>query len=160
QKGVAARLSVSEQLVGHWETARRVPGPTQAGALDTLYGTDGMFGRILSLADLASGESPEWLGEWQRIERRATMLRSFQPSVIDGLRQTEEYARAVLDDRRFHLTDVDGVVSARLDRQRVLQSGGKPPTLIVLMHETVLDQPVGPDPTVMSEQLTYLAEVF
>jgi hypothetical protein len=28
------------------------------------------------------------------------------------------------------------------------------------MHEAVLDQPVGPDPTVMSGQLAYLAEVF
>jgi len=37
--------------------------------------------------------------EWAGIEARATVLRWYEPLVVPGLLQTEEYARAILSAR-------------------------------------------------------------
>ena len=40
-----------------------------------------------------------WLQEWADIEAQATVLRWYEPLVVPGLLQTEEYARAILSAR-------------------------------------------------------------
>jgi transcriptional regulator with XRE-family HTH domain len=156
QKQEAKALYVSEQYIGHWETGRRIPRPEHADQLDELHGTGGIFGRML--ADLVSTETgPEWFGKWPIIEERATALWSFQPTVVDGLLQTEDYARAVLQAGRYHLTDVEEMVTARLERQRILYRAD-PPILVVVMSESVLLQSVG-DAKIMHAQLMHLADV-
>lgn len=52
---------------------------------------------------------PESFRPWIDIEQEATVLRSYEVSVVPGLLQTEGYARALLEDD-------DTKVSARLDR--------------------------------------------
>ena len=74
---------------------------------------------------------------------RPCSLRSFEPLVIPGLLQTEDYARAVLRTR-VKVTDeeIDEMVTARMDRQSILAQD-KPPMLWSIVDEGVLRRPVG-----------------
>jgi hypothetical protein len=40
-----------------------------------------------------------WFQEWADIEAPATVLRWYEPLVVPGLLQTEDYARAILSAR-------------------------------------------------------------
>lgn len=100
--------------------------------------------------------SPEWLDRWQEIEEQATTLLWFEPLVVPGLLQVEEYARAVLRAGRYHRTDVEDKVATRMDRQRILDRDD-PAYLVVLLDESVLRRAVG-GAEVMTDQLTRLAD--
>ena len=60
------------------------------------------------------------------IEREAVSLRWFEPLLIPGLLQTEEYARAVLAAAHpaSPEDEVERLVSARMDRQAILDQAG------------------------------------
>jgi hypothetical protein len=56
-----------------------------------------------------------WFQEWADIEAQATVLRWYEPLVVPGLLQTEDYARAILSARPDgNLADLDEQVAARL----------------------------------------------
>lgn len=96
---------------------------------------------------------PETFRPWIDIEQEATVLRSYELSVIPGLLQTEEYARALLESAG---DDVEARVAARMERQAIFERE-RPPTFIALISEGALRQPVGNDQT-MQQQLLALAE--
>ena len=86
------------------------------------------------------------------MEAKATYLCYFQAQVVHGLLQTEGYARA-LRGARFE-NDLDGLVAARIERQRILERD-HPPLFWVVMSEAALRQEIGGS-EVMREQLTDL----
>ena len=99
-----------------------------------------------------------WFQEWADIEAQATVLRWYEPLVVPGLLQTEDYARAILSARPDgNLDDLDEQVAARLARQAVLDRTGAPQLWCVL-DEGVLHRAIG-GPKVMRSQLYHLAEV-
>jgi Domain of unknown function (DUF5753) len=68
-----------------------------------------------------------WFQEWADIEAQATVLRWYEPLVVPGLLQTEDYARAILSARPDgNLSDLDEQVAARLARQNILDRTGAP----------------------------------
>ena len=79
-----------------------VENGTRALTIDFIRGADrglnngGLFERMIE--ELGR---PSWFLPWLDAERTATQLRCFQPSLIPGLLQTQDYARAVIrcDDR-------------------------------------------------------------
>ncbi|SFO98770.1 Helix-turn-helix domain-containing protein [Amycolatopsis arida] len=148
QDALAQRMYVSPSLVAMWETGRRTPKAEDLTRCEEIVGSNGYLSRLLS--ELVSRDVPQqWMGKWIEVESRATTLLSFQPTVIDGLLQTEDYARAMLED--------DDLVQVRMERQRVL-GDGEPPMLVVVLPEYVLRQQVG-TATVMREQMLHLAEI-
>jgi len=81
--------------------------------------------------------------EWADIEARATVLRWYEPLVVPGLLQTEEYARAILSARPDgNLDDLDEQVAARLARQEILDRTGAP-QLWCILDEGVLHRAIG-----------------
>jgi hypothetical protein len=73
---------------------------------------------------------PPWFRSWIEHEQRATVLRIWQPSVLSGLLQTEEYARAILAVNPGVTEDlISERLTARLARQELL-TRDDPPTLI------------------------------
>lgn len=65
-------------------------------------------------------------GEIGDLESHTELLRSYDPQVIHGLLQTEDYARAVLSAAAgfLHISqDLDTAVAARMRRQAVLRKG-------------------------------------
>lgn len=144
---LSEKIRYSVSLISQIETGQTPATPEFATACDDALDTDGALSRLL---DYRKSDFPPWFGEWLPYEQNSSILRSFQPRVVDGLLQTPEYASAVLHG------DEEGV-QARLDRQRILE-GADAPTLHVVLDESVLWRDIG-GPEVMYRQLMHLVEV-
>jgi transcriptional regulator with XRE-family HTH domain len=104
------------------------------------------------------GVLPPTYRDFISLESQASAMRTLETSVVPGLLQTPEYARAVtraavdgLDDERL-----DTLVEVRLARQDVLRS--QPPLeLSAVLDEAVLRREVG-GPEMMTRQLERLVE--
>jgi hypothetical protein len=102
-------------------------------------------------------ESGGWAGlefpEWTEVEQRATVIRWYEPLLVPGLLQTEDYARAILGWKPDSANA--GVnLAGRMERQRILDRA----ELRVLLGESVLCRHVGGS-DVMGEQVAHLAEM-
>jgi Domain of unknown function (DUF5753) len=93
-------------------------------------------------------------------EAEATALYVFEHSLVPGLLQIPEYARAVLSTRPNTTEDeIDGLVEGRLARQAILTRESPPaPLLWALIDEGALYRPVAPA-AVMYEQLVHLTRM-
>jgi hypothetical protein len=102
---------------------------------------------------------PSWFRPWAEIETVATQLRLFEHSLVPGLLQTEDYARAVLSaEPNTADPELAEFVAARLDRQSVLARDDGRPLVWVVLDESVLNRSVGGD-KVMHDQLLHLAHM-
>jgi Domain of unknown function (DUF5753) len=102
---------------------------------------------------------PIWFEAYIGLEAEAVRQRDFQPMVMPGLFQTEDYARAVLRaaPNAGSTKDIDRQVALRMERQAVL-SQASPPDLWVVLSESVLRVQVG-GPAVMRAQLRRLLDL-
>ncbi|MEH0421620.1 helix-turn-helix domain-containing protein [Streptomyces sp. B21-083] len=124
---------------------------------------------LLVLAGTEDGDRNHWWHAYRGVlppayrdfislESQAGTMRTLETSVVPGLLQTREYARAVtraavdgLEEKRL-----DALVEVRLARQDVLRSD-RPLTLSAVLDEAVLRREVG-GPEVMTRQLERLME--
>ncbi len=101
---------------------------------------------------------PETFDVYIGLEEAAEQISSYQPQLVDGLLQTEDYARVLI--RADHPDEDDGEIGKRVQlrmaRQAVLRRAEAPPSLDVILTELVLRCPVG-GPGVMTSQLDHLA---
>lgn len=149
------RLGCSSSLVAHIEKGDRTPKPDFAAGCDQVFGTGDRFARLCR--SITSPSGPGWYLRWMdEIEPSARVLRSWDPLLIPGLLQIEDYARAVFRGDLAGTSDqeVEDGVSARMRRQLILDTGS-PPTLWVLLDEMALRRPIG-TAQVMSVQLDHL----
>jgi len=101
---------------------------------------------------------PSWFRPFVQHEAEATALRWFEQTLVPGLLQTADYARALLSTRVGATEgEVDQSVAARLERQTILDRDD-PPVLWVVIDEGVLRRPVGGMP-VMRAQVEHLIEM-
>lgn len=129
--------------------------------------------RVVGLAEHADNQLTEWTSaghdlaarqrEYGRMEATAKELRVLQPTVIPGLLQTSEYARAVLadltdepDDARLADSAVSEAVNARMQRNQILYSPGR--EFHFLITEQVLRNQVC-KPAEMHAQIDRMREV-
>lgn len=158
QADLAEQVPYSLSTVSMVEALHRAPTRDLAVHLDKAFGAPGTFARLEGrLRDLPF---PASFRPFATYEAEATALYVFEHSLIPGLLQTPEYARAVLATRPNTADDeIDKLVAARLSRQDVLTRDDPPaPLLWALIDEGVLYRPVAPA-EVMYGQLTWLAEV-
>lgn len=127
-----------------------------ARAADTALGAGGgLLTRWRETVEHA-GRFSIWLAQLVEIEQRADMLRAWEPLIIPGMLQTEQYARAIFRGRPGITPDlIEQSVAARIDRQRILERENGP-KLWVVLDEGVLTRPIGSE-EVMAEQLAHLA---
>ena len=158
QAELAARAHCSESLIAMVESYQRPPTATLAKALDKAFGTPGTFERLERR--LRNLPFPAAFRSFAPYEAEAAALRSFEHSLVLGLLQTPEYARAVLETKPNASDDmIDGYVSARLARQAVLTRDDPPvPLVYALIDEGALRRPVAP-PAVMHDQIAHLVEL-
>lgn len=161
QDQVGALAHVSGKLISAYENGRRVPTRPTTADIDSVAALN-THGALTELWDqFEEGMNyqayPDWFQDWPEKEAAATTLRWFEPLLVPGLLQTDEYARALFATRIGATDDeIDELVSARLKRQEVLKSA-QPPTLWVILDEWVLKRPVG-NQQVMLEQVNRLIE--
>ncbi|NJC71247.1 helix-turn-helix domain-containing protein [Planosporangium thailandense] len=106
------------------------------------------------------GQVPAPFATFLGLESAATAIRVFEPLVVYGLLQTEDYARAIAetwDGGVLAEEQVDRQVKIKLERrQRVLDEHA--PDLWVILDEAVLHREVG-GKAVMAAQLKHLASM-
>lgn len=135
-----------------------------------LYGVtdERVRARMLSLARQANTPGwwsryddvlPDWFEGYLGLEGAAKVIRSFEVQFVNGLFQTEAYARAVilLGNRTAPAEEIDRRVSLRLKRQDIF-TRPEPSQVWSVMDEAVLRRPLG-SRAVMRAQLDHLAEV-
>lgn len=171
--GEAARLvGWHQSKVSRIETGASGVKPADVRLLLDAYGVDDAQLRDLLLALAGSGGGqgrdhwwhaykgvlPPTYRDFISLESQAGAMRTLETSVVPGLLQTPEYARAVtraavegLDEGRL-----DALVEVRLARQDVLRSH-PPLVLSAVLDEAVLRREVG-GPEVMAAQLERLVE--
>lgn len=123
--------------------------------LDT-YGEAGPDQQALLLTMVRDGNRKEWwegrrtlhpkFGSYLGLESVATTLQAYETTLVHGLLQTPDYARAMLRAARPELLEheIDQLVQFRLRRQQVLTRDDPPPlTLWSVMDEAVLRRQVG-----------------
>ncbi|GII83872.1 hypothetical protein Ssi03_18620 [Sphaerisporangium siamense] len=102
---------------------------------------------------------PAWFTRWtEEIEPRASVLRTWDPLLVPGLFQTEDYARSVfLGAPGITADEVDERVRARVRRGAILD-GEVPPMVWALSDEYVLRRPVAA-PETMRRQLEIISDL-
>ncbi|MFJ9828998.1 helix-turn-helix domain-containing protein [Streptomyces sp. NPDC101160] len=155
QESLGERVFVSGSYVGQMEAGTRRIRPEMAVQLDEVLGTNGFFERNCKAAN--KSKYPDHFAEAAEAEAEATGIKEFAPLLVPGLLQTPAYAREVF--RAYQPTaaedEIDDLVSARLERGRLLDDPTKP-LLWVVLGEAVLRQEVG-GPAVMAEALGHVA---
>lgn len=170
-----------EEVAAHmdWSTSRmtKVEGGTlrisvnDVRAMLQLYGLrDGAkYEALLQLAKQAkergwwhaySDVIPQWFQVYVGLEAEASSLRNYEPELVHGLLQTEDYARAIYQAAR--VTDapkeIERYVSLRMARQEVITRSEQPMHLWAIMNEAALRRQVG-GVDVMKEQLKHLVSI-
>jgi transcriptional regulator with XRE-family HTH domain len=158
---LGALVYLSDDMVGKIENGQRVPTEKFAVACDAVaeLNTGGTLTELRELLKdyLKQRAYPGWFARWPDKEANAKTLRWFEPLVVPGLLQTEDYARAVIRTRVGATDDeVADLVTARMERQSILDRD-IPPVLWVVLDEGVLRRPVG-GACVMREQVSRLMD--
>jgi transcriptional regulator with XRE-family HTH domain len=165
---VARQLEWSTSTLFRIETGRSRPQPGNVRTLLELYGVTGpeRDGLIQLTRD---ARKPGWWHSFRDVlpnpyevyiglEAGAASLRNFEPIVIPGLLQTEDYAREIFRNGPMEL-DPDGIerlAQVRLARQEILNRDDRP-QLWVVIDEAVIHRVVG-GASVMRGQLRHLVD--
>lgn len=141
QDRLARMIQFSQSLVGFIERGERTPSQSFMQRYDDALGADGELIRLW--AHLTRGASPRWFRTWLEVEQEAHTLHSWEPLVVPGLLQTEDYARVVIaGEPGIADEQVETAVRARVERQAIL-TRAKRPMLWVVLDEGVLHRPIG-----------------
>jgi transcriptional regulator with XRE-family HTH domain len=157
---LARQVCKSVSLMQAIELGDRAATPEVTEDLEAALNAGGALTRLRKEIGNGLGYQafPAWFQEWAHKESQAATLRWFEPLVVPGLLQTEDYARAIFRTR-FRATEeeIDEQVAARMRRQEVV-SRADPASLWVILDEWVLRRPVG-GRHVMLEQVARLARM-
>ncbi|MEU6335019.1 helix-turn-helix transcriptional regulator [Streptomyces cellulosae] len=158
QAEFGAAIGYGEEQVSSVERGRRIPRPEYLDAADRVLNAEGKISAMKR--DVAEARYPKKVRDVKRLETEAVEIRSYNNSVIDGLLQTEDYARAVFSSRRPQFTDeeLEQRVAARLGRQHIFTGPATRPVFSFVLCEATLRRPIG-GKMVMRGQLQRLAEV-
>jgi transcriptional regulator with XRE-family HTH domain len=109
-----------------------------------------------SFYDAYSAVVGQGFREYLSNEGSASVIRQFDPVLISGLVQTEEYAHAVLADvYGFDATTADKLWAVREHRQEV-HDRENPPEVRLITDEAALRRQVGPGGKIMTRQIERL----
>jgi len=161
----AEQLMFSMSKLSRMETGHGVATRRDIRDLCALYEVTDEAERQRMLKLAAEGKQAGW---WQGydlpystyvgLEAEATAISDFQSSVVPGLLQTADYARAGHQGAMPRLSpeEIERRIEAKLTRQALLAQDD-PPALSAVLDEAVLHRMVG-GPAVISAQLERLIE--
>ncbi|WP_437085000.1 helix-turn-helix domain-containing protein [Streptomyces sp. enrichment culture] len=151
---LGARLGYSASTIAAYEQGRRVPPPRFIDQADDLLDAGEVLKEMKE--EVARAQYPAFFRDAAKLEAEAVELHVYDTHIVNGLLQTEEYARAVFTMRRPLLSEetIDERVQARLARQGTFTRQPLPTTSFVI-EESVLTRPLG-GASVMRGQLEHL----
>ncbi|MER6913204.1 helix-turn-helix transcriptional regulator [Streptomyces sp. NPDC000594] len=157
QRELGNRMFISGSYLGQIEVGRRRLTKEIAVRLDEELNTDGFFERLAKATKTNNHE--DYFADAAELETLAQVICEYACTLVPGLLQTEDYARAVVrsSNPTARAEKVDEIVKWRMERQGVLKNPDQP-DMWVILNETVLRMVVG-GPSVMAAQLRRLAEV-
>jgi DNA-binding XRE family transcriptional regulator len=156
---VARRTEINPAHLSRIELGRRPPTARVAAALDAVFPErQGWFSSWHSESQ-SWPEIPATFRSWPDYEDRATTFRAWTPGIVDGLCQTEDYARALIAvvpgiDR----TTRENRLRGRMERQRSFW--GRQPAVMAafVVDELSLYRQVG-SAEVMAAQVRRLLDI-
>lgn len=165
-RDVAERLMCSENKVRRMESSFRAGTPRDVRDLCDLYAVidEAERDRMMTLA--VEGKQQAWWQSYELsyetyvgLEADAMVISAFQSSVVHGLLQTAEYARAGHEGAmpRFSSERIEMHIEAKLTRQRILECDN-PTRLAVVLDEAALHRMVG-GRLVMAAQLAKILKM-
>lgn len=170
---VSEQIEVNQGSLSRIETGERGTTPVMVRALLDCYAVTDTELRddILDLVRADKEQQKPWWRKYLTVltptrydgylalEAGAIGLASYQPLLVPGLLQTEDYARAVIAQMRPDLSadQVDALVKVRMERQESRLSGERPAELRAVLDEAVLHRVIG-SPTVMRQQFARLVQ--
>ncbi len=158
QVELGGRVFVSGGYIGQFEQAIRKPQLDVAQRIDEVLQTDGFFERTWrKLID--DKRYADYFAAVVELERTATKICEFAPTLVPGLLQTAAYTRAVTLASNPFATEahIEEKAAARVERARILDDATRPMYWVIL-HEHVLRISVG-TPTEMADQLDHIARL-
>ena len=157
QTALGTATGYDATYVSKIENGHIVPDDKFLKAVDRVFpNMNGWFSRFWRDSRKWNGHYREWFKFWVATERRASVIRWYEPLLVPGIVQTEDYAREVLSWGPLR-GNIDDDVQARMDRQEIL-GREEPPELWILLAESVIRRRVG-NPDVMRGQLKHLGEL-
>jgi transcriptional regulator with XRE-family HTH domain len=160
---VADLMTCSTSKISRLETGKGIPKMPDIRELIRIYGVASDTEQDMLLRLVRDGRQPGWWepltegvhperfvldypGRYEALENDAAVIRSFDVTLVHGLLQTEDYARAVLSIMLPHhsATEIDRLVELRLKRQDALRRTDPDPLkLIAVLDEALLPRAVG-----------------
>ena len=166
---VAEQLGLAASTLSRIETGKAPTKTAYLTALLEMYGVTDAGQRQILIDMAREGHRKGWWADYDDVlptgfgiyvglEAEAAGLRIYETQVVNGLLQTAEYARAVLQE--VHKKDtpeqLKRLSELRLKRQEVLDRVD-PPDLWLILDESVIRRPIG-GPEVTRGQLNHLVE--
>lgn len=141
-RALEERVGYPHSYLGRVEHGNQLPSKALAEALDTYFGTSGLFVDLLEMAQDAS--IPDYGRAVVHSEEKATRIQVFNSSLIPGLLQTEDYARALFRASLVGESEeqLSEHVDTRMRRKRVFERE-EPPFFWAILDEAALKRPIG-----------------
>ncbi|MBO8201456.1 helix-turn-helix transcriptional regulator [Streptomyces sp. A73] len=157
QPELGAAIGYGEEMVSAVERGKRLPKPEFLDGADQALGADGKLSAMKE--DVKQARYPKKVRDLAKLEAKAVELGAYGDRNVEGLLQTEEYARALFVQRRpaYSEEEVDRNVAARMARQQILERQPTP-TFTFVQEEVTLRRPIG-GRVVLRQQLEHLLEV-
>ncbi|MDX2544374.1 helix-turn-helix domain-containing protein [Streptomyces sp. WI04-05B] len=132
----------SASTIASFEQARRIPPPKLIDLADEVLGAGGVLSA--SKEEMARAQYPAFFRDAAKLEAEAVELHAYDTQLVNGLLQSEEYARAVFAMWQPLLDEAitEQRVAARLARQEIF-SRRPMPHLSFVIEEAVLLRPLG-----------------
>ena len=168
-KAAAEKLEWSEAKMWRIETGQTSLRSLDVEAMCKIYGAPAdLTEALMGLAKETKARGwwhaygdviPEGFDVYIGLEEAASQLAWYECELVPGLRQTEAYARTLIeaDNPGVDAGEISRRVHVRLARQPLIHRATSPLQLSVALNEAILRRPVG-GPGVMPEQLARLAE--
>jgi len=171
---VATAIEVNQGTLSRIESGDRGTSPVLVKAMLDCYGVSDPVERedILDLVRADQAQRQQWwrkysavinttqYGGYLALESSATSLRSYEPQLVPGLLQTEDYARQVIAEMRVDLNakQMDALVKVRMERQEKVLGRQDAPKLWAVIDEAAIRRIEGA-PAVLKGQLEHLLGV-
>ncbi|WP_428814937.1 helix-turn-helix domain-containing protein [Streptomyces albus subsp. chlorinus] len=157
QVELGSAIGYGEEMVSAVERGKRLASAEFLDNADPVLGAGGKISAMKE--DVKQARYPKKVRDLAKLEAKAVECGAYGDHNIDGLLQTEEYARALYAMRRpaFSEEEIDRYVAGRVGRQEIFERRPAP-MMTFVQEEVTLRRPIG-GTMVHRRQLEHLLEI-